>query len=109
MPELEKLRPQLAAQGIDLIGLNVDAQTDADIRGYVLKRRVNYPIFVGGVAAIEQLYATDDYSVPLSILVDEKGIVKDLIPGWSAETRRKFDQLIGEGIITQPSATKANE
>jgi thiol-disulfide isomerase/thioredoxin len=82
MPELEKLRPGLAAQGIDLIGLNVDAQPDADVRGYVARRRVNYPIFVGGIGAIEQLYATDDYSVPLSILVDEKGIVRDLIPGW---------------------------
>ncbi|HEX8265551.1 MAG TPA: redoxin family protein [Pyrinomonadaceae bacterium] len=109
MPELEKLRPGLAAQGIDLIGLNVDAQPDADVRGYVARRRVNYPIFVGGVGAIEQLYATDDYSVPLSILVDEKGVVKDLIPGWSAETQRKFAALIGEVAVKQPAPTKANK
>jgi thiol-disulfide isomerase/thioredoxin len=109
MPELEKLRPGLAAQGIDLIGLNVDAQPDADVRGYISKRRVNYPIFVGGVGAIEQLYATDDYSVPLSILVDEKGVVKDLIPGWSAETQRKFAALIGEAAVKQPAPTKANK
>jgi hypothetical protein len=109
MPELEKLRPGLAAQGIDLIGLNVDAQPDADVRGYVARRRVNYPIFVGGVGAIEQLYATDDYSVPLSILVDEKGVVKDLIPGWSSETQRKFAALIGEAAVKQPAPTKANK
>lgn len=108
MPELEKLRPRLSAQGIDLIGLNVDAQANADIRGYIARRRVGYPIFVGGVAAIEQLYATDDYSVPLSILVDEKGVVRDLIPGWSDETRRKFALLVSEKTAENPAA-KANQ
>lgn len=108
MPELEKLRPRLAARNIDIIGLNVDTAPKVSIRGYVTNKRVAYPIFVGGVAAIEQLYATDELSVPLSILVDEKGVVRDLIPGWSAETQRKFALLIGEEEREKPAA-KANE
>jgi hypothetical protein len=32
--------------------------------------------------------------VPLSILVDDKGIVRDLIPGWSVETQRKLSLLM---------------
>ncbi len=95
MPELESLRGRLAANNIDLIGLNVDAEKDADIKGYIAGKGVTYPVLVGGVKAIENIYATDELSVPLTILVDEKGIVTDLIPGWSAETQRKFRALSG--------------
>jgi thiol-disulfide isomerase/thioredoxin len=99
MPELEKMRAALAARSVDLLGINVDTETGANVRKYVAEKRVNYPILLGGVTAIEQLYATDELSVPLSILVDEKGIVQDLIPGWSAETQRKFAQLVGSAAI----------
>lgn len=93
MPELERMRATLAANKIDLLGLNVDIEATADVRGYAAKQRVSYPIFLGGVQAIEKIYATDDYSVPLSILVDDNGVVIDLIPGWSAETERKLESL----------------
>lgn len=95
MPELEKIRARLASRGVDVIGINVDTERGANIKKYLIEKRVKYPNFVGGVAAIEQIYATDELAVPLSILVDDKGIVRDLIPGWSAETQRKFASLMG--------------
>jgi thiol-disulfide isomerase/thioredoxin len=97
MPELEKLRLPLAARGIDLIGLNVDSDPAADVRGFIREKRVGYPNFLGGVGAIESLYATDELSVPMSIIVDERGIVTEIIPGWSAETQKRFRALAGEG------------
>lgn len=97
MPELEKLRLPLAARGIDLIGLNVDSDPAADVRGFIREKRVGYPNFLGGVRAIESLYATDELSVPMSIIVDERGIVTEIIPGWSAETQKRFRALAGEG------------
>jgi len=100
MPELEKMRAPLAARNIDIIGINVDTEANAPVKKYVAEKRVSYPILLGGVPAIERLYATDELSVPLSILVDEKGIVRDLIPGWSAETQRKFAQLTGAAAET---------
>jgi thiol-disulfide isomerase/thioredoxin len=103
MPELEKMRTPLAARRIDIIGINVDTEKGANVKKYVAEKRVSYPILLGGVPAIEQVYATDELSVPLSILVDEKGIVRDLIPGWSAETQRKFTQLTGEKTVKSSS------
>jgi thiol-disulfide isomerase/thioredoxin len=107
MPELEKMRSPLSARNIDIIGVNVDTESGVNIKKYVAEKRVSYPILLGGVPAIEQLYATDELSVPLSILVDEKGIVRDLIPGWSAETQRKFAQLTGNETVksSPPSRT----
>ena len=104
MPELEKIRGQLAARGIDVVGLNVDTDKNVNIRKYVTDKRVAYPIVIGGVPAIESIYATDELTVPLSILIDENGQVLDLIPGWSAETQRKFQSMLGSGPAPTPAS-----
>ena len=107
MPELERLRPALAQKGIDLIGLNVDADPTADVRGFLKDNSVRYTILVGGVPLIETLYATDQLSVPLSVLVDERGIVTEIIPGWSNETRARFDRLAGIKDATPHKSIRA--
>jgi hypothetical protein len=109
MPELESLRPALARQGIDLVGLNVDADADADVRGFLRDYPVGYPVLVGGVPLIESIYATDQLSVPLSILVDEGGLVAEIIPGWSNETRARFAALAGTEASTAAQNTDARK
>lgn len=95
MAELQAMNAQFAARGIDLIGLNVDTELDTDLKGFLARTRVSYPILIGGVNSVEQLYATDDMTVPLSILVNDRGIVTEVIPGWSAQTQRQFRDLAG--------------
>lgn len=104
MPELESLRVALAARGIDLIGLNVDTDPAAKVREFVASTGARYANYLGGVAAIERLYATDELAVPLTLLLDEEGVVRELIPGWSAETRRRLAALAG----VEPSAATAD-
>jgi hypothetical protein len=77
------------------VGLNVDSEAGADLRGFLKENRVGYPVFVGGVPAIESLYATDELSVPMSFVVDERGVVTEIIPGWSSATRKRFSALAG--------------
>jgi thiol-disulfide isomerase/thioredoxin len=96
MPELEALRPRLAARGVDIVGLNVDADPEADVAGYVEDSGVRYPILVAGPDALEQIYAGDEVTVPLSFIVDGDGVVTDLLPGWSDESRRRLEALAGE-------------
>jgi thiol-disulfide isomerase/thioredoxin len=96
MPELEALRARLAARGVDIVGLNVDADPEADVAGYVEDSGVGYPILVAGPDALEQIYAGDEVTVPLSFLVDGDGLVTDLLPGWSDESRRRLEALAGE-------------
>jgi len=103
MPELDKLRGRLAARGVDLVGLNVDTDPKADVRGFLRENRVGYPVYLGGVPAVESLYATDELSVPLSFVVDERGIVTEVIRGWSARTQRRFEELIGGSVEARPT------
>ena len=95
MPELNRLRAALEKNGVDLIGLNVDAEPDGSVQQFLKKTPVNYPIYVGGVSAISHLFATDEVTVPLSLVIDKNGRVEQLIPGWSSDTQRRFEGLAG--------------
>ncbi len=94
MPELQRLSSDLAKAGIDLIGLNIDADPSADVKGYLAKLKISYPSLVGEVSAIEAIYATEELSVPLSLILDDKGKVLEVLPGWSADTQRRLAALI---------------
>jgi thiol-disulfide isomerase/thioredoxin len=96
MPQLDRLRAALEKNGVDLIGLNVDAESDARVQQFLKKVPVGYPIYIGGVPAISQLFATDELTVPLSVVIDQNGRVEQLISGWSADTQRKFEVLAGD-------------
>jgi thiol-disulfide isomerase/thioredoxin len=107
MPELEALRARLSARGVDIVGLNVDADPEADIAGYVEESGVGYPILVAGPDTLERIYASDEVTVPLSFLVDGEGVVTDLLPGWSDESRRRLEDLAGVRAahgVTTPGA-----
>jgi thiol-disulfide isomerase/thioredoxin len=95
MPELENLRAELNAHNVGLIGLNVDTDPQAKVGQFLQKTGVTYPIFLGGVPAVESMYLTDELMVPLSIVVGPDGIVRELISGWSAGTRHRFQVLAG--------------
>ena len=106
MPELEQIRMRLAANGLDLLGLNVDTDPKANITQFLHETKAQYPILLGGAPAIEQLFAGDELSVPLTILLDEKGVVTELIPGWSGATKRRFGQLAGAALDSGSAPTK---
>ncbi len=93
MPELDRMKESLAANGVDLIGLNVNAEPDVDISNYLNRLKVSYPNLIGGVPAIEAIFATDQLAVPLSILVDDQGVVLEVLEGWSARTQQRLSEL----------------
>ena len=93
MPELQKLASRLQTGGTDLVGISVDTDTTADIRGFLSKAGVTYPVFNGGTRALESLFLSDEVTVPLSIVLDENGKVTDLVSGWSSATQKKFEAL----------------
>jgi thiol-disulfide isomerase/thioredoxin len=97
MPELERLRAPLAAKGIDLIGVSVDADPEAKVVQFAGEKKVHYPIYLGGVPVIEQVFVGDEIAVPLTVLLDAKGIIQEIIFGFSGGTQHRFSQLAGVG------------
>ena len=93
MPELQSLLPRLAEAGIDLVGVSVDTNAAVDLAGFAKRVGATYPVFFGGEAAVSSLYATDEVVVPVTVHVDEGGLVSDILPGWSETTRERFLRL----------------
>lgn len=95
MPELERLAPQLRAQGIDLIGLSIDTEGINVVKEFLSRRKITYPIINVGDQGIAQIFAGDDATVPISVLLDEQGRLLQVIGGWSRQTAREFEALAG--------------
>ncbi|MFN0084643.1 MAG: ASPIC/UnbV domain-containing protein [Blastocatellia bacterium] len=95
MPELQRLAPQLGAQGIDLIGLSIDTEGVAVVKEFLRRRPVSYPILNIGEEGIARIFAGDEAAVPLSVLIDQQGRVLRVLGGWSRQTARQFEALAG--------------
>ena len=95
MKELQALHAKLQWAGVDLIGLNVDTEQDADLEGFLRRTGAEYRILRGGIPAVEALYTTDELTVPLSFLLDDRGFVLEVLPGWSEATRERLTELAG--------------
>jgi hypothetical protein len=93
MPELERLRSVLAEKGIDVVGVNMDTEPQADLKGFLERTQVSYPIYSAGAGGVERLYPGGELVVPISLLLDDRGRLLELIPDWSDESRRRFAAL----------------
>ena len=92
MPELERAYPQLAAAGIDLVGVSVDTHTDG-VPAYLKEKGATYPNFVLSETDFPKIFAGDSLTVPLTLLLDASGNVVEAYSGWTAETRAKIETL----------------
>ena len=92
MPELERAYPALQAAGIDLIGLSVDTAPEG-VPGYLEAKEITYPNFVVAEDDFSKIFKGDSLTVPLTVLLDETGLVVEAYSGWSADTRAKIDSL----------------
>jgi peroxiredoxin len=102
MPELERLYPKLQSNKIDLVGLSIDTDGLEGVGDFARKRGVTYPILLGGEKSIEQIYSGEEVTVPISILLDERGRVLEVIGGWSKRTADRFERL------ARPAASTVN-
>ncbi len=93
MPELEKLYPQLKANKVQLIGLSIDTEGLGVVKAYLSKRSFTYPFANITEKGIEQIFAVDEASVPLSVLLDEQGRVLKVFGGWSKQTADELEAL----------------
>ncbi len=77
-----------------VIGVSIDdAMTRDHVPGFLKEMGVTYPIVVAEAEFIQNFYTTDNVTVPISLLLDAEGIISDLLPGWTPETREHLAAL----------------
>ncbi len=92
MPELQRLYPELKEATVDLIGLSVDT-SPAGVPAYLSEKGITYPNYVVVADDFAKIFAGDALTVPLTLLLDEAGLVVEAYSGWTAETRAKIESL----------------
>ena len=93
MPELDRLRPRLLDRGIEVVGLSLDRMGTKGIKEYLKAHNITYPIYVAGDDTVAQIYETPEVWLPLSILLDEKGVVTEIFIGPSHKVLGKIERL----------------
>jgi len=92
MPELEKISQAGRAR---VVGVSVDeASKSGAIAAYVKKVGARYPIYVADPKALKAVFRGDDMVVPLSLVVDEGGKVRDVLAGWTVQAQRRLADIL---------------
>jgi thiol-disulfide isomerase/thioredoxin len=98
MPELERIHQSAGEGGVRVIGVSIDDAVSRDqVPGFVKEMGVTYPIVVAEAEFIGNFYTTDNVTVPISLLLDAEGIITDLLPGWTPQTREHLASLSSSG------------
>ena len=87
MPELEKLQEQYAGQGLQILGVTKDDDTEKAISEFSRKMGVNYPVLLG-TEKVEDLYGGID-GLPTTFFIDRSGKV----------VTRKLGQMSRDQIV----------
>ncbi len=97
MPFLDGLARELGARGLSVYGVSVD-EDRAQIVDFLRERPVSFPILWDkGAAWLSRL---DVAYMPVTLLVDRKGVVRFVHQGWqrsrAGQERREIEALLDE-------------
>jgi len=95
MPRFVDWQNQYGAQGLQIVGVSID-DTAAPVGPFAEKMHLNYPVIMGD-ARLNQLYG-GVYGVPVTFLIDRKGIVRARIDGGAdlLALEKQLRQLLAE-------------
>ena len=79
IPDLVRWQKQYRAQGLRIIGITYPPERVSDVRRFVKKLRVNYPVALG-TKATKAKFTTSD-TLPITVVIDRDGNIRDVIEG----------------------------
>ena len=79
MPELVKWQRIYRSRGLQIIGVTYPPQKLSEVRRFVRREKVNYPVGLGTKKM--KLLFTQSETLPLSIIVGKDGTIRDIIEG----------------------------
>jgi peroxiredoxin len=91
LPVLQKLYKKYGAQGLVVVGVSVDKESD-NIKQFLQKMPLSFPIVHDAAHSVSGKYAPP--RMPSSYIVDRKGIVRYVHGGYRAEDGAGFEKEI---------------
>jgi thiol-disulfide isomerase/thioredoxin len=79
MPDLIKMQREYRSRGLQVVGITYPPEEIAEVRQFVRKLGVNYPIALGTIETKSLFDETE--TLPLTIVIDREGKVRERIEG----------------------------
>jgi thiol-disulfide isomerase/thioredoxin len=90
MPLLEKLQAEFH-NDVVLLAINLEEPAD-EVRAYVQRRNVGSLVLLDSEGEVGRVYQSD--SIPMSVLIDQKGIIRDIQVGFHPSMDRDLREEI---------------
>jgi thiol-disulfide isomerase/thioredoxin len=94
MPDLVKWQRKYRGSGLQVIGVTYPPEELAEVRKFMKRIKVNYPIAVGKKETKAQFYKGE--TLPITVVIDRKGIIREVIQGiiFPEEFEQKVKPLL---------------
>ena len=79
IPDLIRLQREYRIRGLQVIGVTYPPQKLAEVRRFVRRAKVNYPVGLGTTETT--LLFTQSENLPLTIVISRNGTIQDIIEG----------------------------
>ena len=79
IPDLIRLQRDYRSKGLQVIGVTYPPQKRAEVRRFVQKAKVNYPVALGSKET--KLLFTSSETLPMTIVIGVDGRIQDIIEG----------------------------
>ncbi|HEU4343016.1 MAG TPA: TlpA disulfide reductase family protein, partial [Candidatus Binatia bacterium] len=79
IPDLIRLQREYGSRGLQVIGVTYPPQKLAEVRRFVRRAKVNYPIGLG-TKETKSLFSESE-ALPMTIVIGTDGVVRDIIEG----------------------------
>ncbi|MDQ3257017.1 MAG: TlpA family protein disulfide reductase [Acidobacteriota bacterium] len=79
IPDLVRMQREYGSRGLQVIGVTYPPQERGEVRRFIRKLKVNYPVAFG-TKETKALFDQGE-TLPLSVVIDREGNIRDLIEG----------------------------
>jgi hypothetical protein len=79
VPDLVKWQREYEKQGLQVIGVTYPPTNPADVRRFLRRHKVSYPVLLG-TRATKALFMEGE-TLPVSVVIDREGNVREYIEG----------------------------
>jgi thiol-disulfide isomerase/thioredoxin len=101
-PHLVQLQKQYAAQGLQIIGLNVGGADDRElVPGYAKEFGIQYPLAFPD-DELADFYLADNQNIPQTFLFDRNGNLIKRFVGYSENSGVELERLVKASLTSGP-------
>jgi len=103
IPALVRLSNEYKASGLEVVGINIDSENIEQINAFIKDYKINYPVLLAAPGSL----LSRQKAVPMSLLVDETGILAKKYVGAAKES--VFEKDIKDLLDKKSSRTEGNQ